>query len=44
MITQLELNGNAFAAIIKDDYNIPVQIYPLNALNVEAIYENEVLF
>lgn len=44
MVTQLELNSNAFAMIIKDDYNIPVQIYPLNALNVEAIYENEVLF
>ncbi|HBF6858454.1 TPA: phage portal protein [Clostridioides difficile] len=44
MVTQLELNSNAFAVIIKDDYNIPVQIYPLNALNVEAIYENEVLF
>ncbi|HBF6327938.1 TPA: phage portal protein [Clostridioides difficile] len=44
MVTQLELNSNAFAVIIKDDYNMPTQIYPLNALNVEAIYENEVLF
>ncbi|CZR81497.1 TPA: phage portal protein [Clostridioides difficile] len=44
MVTQLELNGNAFSVIIKDDDNIPVEIYPLNTLNVEAIYENEVLF
>ncbi len=43
MVTQLELNS-AFVVIIKDSYNIPIQIYPLNALNVEAIYEDEVLF
>ncbi|EGT3801900.1 phage portal protein [Clostridioides difficile] len=44
MVTQLELNGNAFAMIVKDDDNIPVKIYPLNALNFEAIYEDEVPF
>ncbi|WP_232867386.1 phage portal protein [Clostridioides difficile] len=44
MVTQLELNSNAFAVIIKDDDNIPTQIYPLNALNFEAIYEDRVLF
>jgi len=33
-----------FAVIIKDDDNIPTQIYPLNALNFEAIYEDRVLF
>jgi HK97 family phage portal protein len=38
LATQLCLNNNAFAAIIRDDNGYPMQIYPLPAMSVEAIY------
>ncbi|WP_131042356.1 phage portal protein [Clostridioides difficile] len=44
LVTQLELNSNAFAVIIYDDYGLPSQIYPVPAFNVEAIYKDELLF
>ncbi|EQJ93880.1 TPA: phage portal protein [Clostridioides difficile] len=39
MVTQLELNGNAFAIIIDDEFGIPNQIYPVVAFSVEAVYD-----
>jgi HK97 family phage portal protein len=36
--TQLCLNNNAFALIVKDDFDYPFQIYPIPASGVEAIY------
>lgn len=38
LATQLCLNNNAFAAIIRDEYGYPEQIYPIPAMSVEAIY------
>lgn len=40
MINQLELNNNAFAFINRDDYEYPCEIYPINAVGVEAIYDS----
>lgn len=39
LATQLELNNNAFAYIHRDDNGYPIEIYPIQALNVEAIYD-----
>ena len=36
---QLKLNNNAFAYIVRNENNIPVEIYPLPALGVEAVYD-----
>lgn len=41
LATQLCLNNNAFALIIRDDFGYPSEIYPIPALNVEAIYDNQ---
>lgn len=37
LITQLELNNNAFAYINRDDNGLPVEIYPITAISSEAI-------
>lgn len=37
---QRELNNNAFALIVRDPDDIPYGIYPINAANAEAIYDN----
>ena len=39
MATQLSLNNNAFALIVKDDFDYPYQIYPIPCVCVEAIFE-----
>lgn len=39
LATQLELNNNAFAYIHRDDNGYPIEIYPIQALNAEAIYD-----
>ncbi|ATB52727.1 portal protein [Caldibacillus phage CBP1] len=44
MATQLLLNNNAFALIVRDDFGMPVQIYPIPAVSTEAIYQNNELF
>lgn len=36
LITQLELNNNAFAYVNRDENGFPVEIYPIGALNVIA--------
>lgn len=40
MATQLELNNNAFAYIYRDENGYPVELYPILALNTEAIYDS----
>ena len=45
MINQLELNNNAFALIIRDEFGYPCEIYPIPATSAEAIYDkNGVLY
>lgn len=41
MVTQLCLNNNAFALIIRDNYGYPMQIYPIPAVLAEAIYDEQ---
>lgn len=38
LATQLCLNNNAFALIVRDEMGIPIGIYPINALTAEAEY------
>lgn len=38
MATQLCLNNNAFALIVRDENGLPVQLYPIPAVMAEAIY------
>ena len=37
--TQLCLNNNAFAVIVRDDRGYPMEIYPVPAAQVDAIYD-----
>jgi len=39
LATQLELNNNAFVYIHRDDNGYPTELYPIPALNAEAIYD-----
>jgi HK97 family phage portal protein len=41
MAIHLELNSNAFAYIHRDENNIPIQIYPINAATVEALQNDQ---
>jgi HK97 family phage portal protein len=40
LITQLELNNNAFAYISRDPNGLPMEIYPINALSFEALQDD----
>ena len=40
LATQLCLNWNAFALIIRDDYGSPMEIYPVIARTVDAVYDS----
>lgn len=40
LATQLALNNNAFALIVKDEFDYPYQIYPIPCTGVEAIFNN----
>ena len=44
MTTQLLLNNNAFAVIIRDNFALPTQIYPVPAMTAEAVYKNRELY
>jgi len=45
LATQLELNNNAFALIIRDENGYPTEIYPINATSAEALQDkNGALF
>ena len=37
--TQLALNNNAFVLIIRDEFNLACELYPIPCVSVEAIYE-----
>lgn len=39
MATQLMLNGNAFALVVRDDAGLPCEIYPIPAGSAEALYD-----
>lgn len=41
MASQLILNGNAFALILRDEAGLPQTILPVNAVSVEAIYAED---
>lgn len=41
MATQLCLNNNAFALIIRDVNGYPEQIYPIPCVGAEAVYDNQ---
>lgn len=40
LITQLELNNNAFAYINRDENGYPIEIYPINAYSCEALNDD----
>lgn len=44
MATQLILNSNAFALIVRDELGIPKELYPISAIGVEAKYNNDDLY
>lgn len=44
LAAQLILNGNAFAYIAKDKNGLPIELFPLPAIGVEAVYKNYELF
>lgn len=41
MATQLCLNGNAFILIIRDEFGLPAELYPVPATGVEARYQDD---
>lgn len=41
MAVQYQLNNNAFALIIRDDFGFAEQIYPISASSVEAVYDSD---
>ncbi|MFD2752390.1 phage portal protein [Virgibacillus siamensis] len=41
MATQLALNNNAFALIYRDENGYPMQLYPINAAQVEAVRSDQ---
>lgn len=42
--TQLALNNNAFILIIRDEYGLPVELYPIPCSGVDAVYKNNELY
>lgn len=45
LASQLILNNNAFALIIRDEFGYPAEIYPIPAVSAEAVYDkNYVLY
>lgn len=41
---QLALNNNAFILIVRDEFEKPVELYPIPCSSVEAFYQNNELF
>lgn len=39
MAAQLILNNNAFALVVRDPNDYPIEIYPISAVSAEAIYD-----
>jgi len=42
MATQLALNNNAFAVIMRDGYGFPAEIYPIPSAGVDAVYDTDI--
>ena len=40
LTTQLQLNNNAFALIVRDDFGVPKEIYPVPSTSVQVTYKN----
>lgn len=41
LASQLILNNNAFALIIRDEFGYPTELYPIPAVSAEAIYDKQ---
>lgn len=41
---QLALNNNAFILIVRDEFGLPVELYPIPCSGVEAIFKNNELY
>lgn len=41
---QLALNNNAFILIVRDEFGLPVELYPIPCSGVEAIFRNNELY
>lgn len=41
MATQLKLNNNAFAYIVRNDFGYPIEVYPIICSGAECIYSKE---
>ena len=41
MATQLELNNNAFALLVRDENGYPVEMYNIPCVSAEALYDRE---
>lgn len=41
---QLSLNNNAFILIVRDEYGLPVELYPIPCSGVDAVYKNNELY
>lgn len=41
LASQLILNNNAFALIVRDEFGYPTEIYPIPAVSAEAIYDKQ---
>lgn len=42
--TQLALNNNAFILIMRDDFGVPMQLYPIPATSIETVYIHQELY
>lgn len=43
LATQLALNNNAFALIVRDDNGYPIEIYHIPCVSVQVVYDNQML-
>ena len=41
MASQLLLNDNAFALVLRDENNMPIGLYPIPCVNAEAVYDKQ---
>lgn len=41
VVTQLQLNNNAFIYIHRDDFGYPMELYPVPAIGLEALYDKQ---
>lgn len=41
---QLALNNNAFVLIVRDDFGVPIELYPIPCISAEKVYYNNELY